>query len=71
MLHTQESCLPPLFAYVRRRDHEGEECAVCEYGAYEQRTFDTLWCTDCGDSIPRWLTKKEFLEHVADVRGED
>jgi len=55
-----------LAVHVHRRDVNGAECTVCVGGTYlaSEPMADEVRCSSCGDTAPRWLTKRELLEHA-------
>jgi hypothetical protein len=56
---------------VRRRDYLLRDCAKCEDGFYADECDGTLKCWQCDDVTPRWMTKREFLEHMQSVQKEE
>jgi hypothetical protein len=48
----------------------GHPCLICHKGNYEETRITDDWdgvlrCCTCGDKIPRWMTKRECMEHAA------
>lgn len=60
-------------AVVRRRDYAGQYCMACDEGLYDARSEDMIQCLDCGDCLPRWMTKAEYaaFQHELEEDEED
>lgn len=57
---------------VVRRDMLDVGCLSCGGGVYREvglhdRIDGTLSCTICRDSITRWMTKREIIQHIQEV----
>jgi hypothetical protein len=50
-------------AVVRRRDHAGVLCTEECDGTYQAVSNDMIRCPLCGDTLPRWMTKSEYLSY--------
>ncbi len=49
---------------IYRRDLLGSDCTICPIGVYISQTDDSqVYCPACGDEMPRWVTKREIMEH--------